>query len=456
MGAPAVAGRNVSTLARRCWVAFEVGRNPSFVLIATFIYAPYFQQYLVGNPVRGQALWADIQVWSGLAVAACAPFLAAIAEAGGPRKPWLGFFTLLMAGCCAALWYGMPGEMGLSLLAVCVLVGLYSFAYDCTMVFHSAMLSSLVEPSRVGRLSGLGYGLGNVASFTVLVFFLALIALPEVPAFGLDRATHEDARIVGPIAAVWMLLFAIPFFFFTPDRPRTGRSLPQSLHYGLASLARTLRSLKHYSNVAKFLLARTIYNDGLTTMLFFGGVYASGTFGWQIQETGLYGIIVIPFAAIGGYFGGRLADRIGAKRALQLSLTGTIAAGALSLGFTPDRLFFVIPYPPLQAVLPLPYFETAPELFYLATVSFAAVCVVASYANSRTMMARLAPESRMTEFFGLYTMSGEATAWLGPAAVAIATRATQSLQWGMAAILLLLITGLIAMAYVKEERATAV
>jgi UMF1 family MFS transporter len=191
-------------------------------------------------------------------------------------------------------------------------------------------------------------------------------------------------------------------------------------------------------------------------MLFFGGVYASGTFGWQIQETGLYGIIVIPFAAIGGYFGGRLADRIGTKRALTLSLSGTIAAGFLSLGFTPDRIFFVFPYPRGEAVAPLPYFETAPELFYLAVVSIAAVCIVASYANSRAMMARLAPESRMTEFFGLFTMSGEATAWLGPAAVAIATRVSGSQQWGMAAILLLLIAGLAGLSAVKEVRATAV
>jgi UMF1 family MFS transporter len=449
---PAVS--DISSRARMSWVLFEVGRNPSFVLIATFIYAPYFQNTLVGNPVVGQALWADIQVYSGLLVAASAPFLAAIAEAGGPRKPWIAFFAAILALSCAALWYGMPGGEGLPLLAIAAAIAIYSFAYDSTMVFHSAMLSSLIDSARVGRLSGLGYGLGNVASFTVLVFFLALIALPLEPAFGLDRAMHEDARIVGPIAAAWFFVLALPFFLWTPDRPRTGRSLAQSLHQGLASLTRTVKSLKHYANVAKYLLARTIYNDGLTTMLFFGGVYASGIFGWQIQETGLYGIIVIPFAAIGGYYGGRLADRIGTKRALQLSLAGTILAGFLSLGFTPERLFFVIPYTPGTAVLPLPYFETAPELFYLLVVSAAAVCVVASYANSRAMMARLAPEARMTEFFGLYTMSGEATAWLGPAAVAIATRVSDSQQWGMAAILILLITGFVGMAFVKEERAT--
>jgi UMF1 family MFS transporter len=71
------------------------------------------------------------------------------------------------------------------------------------------------------------------------------------------------------------------------------------------------------------------------------------------------------------------------------------------------------------------------------------------------MLARLAPESRMTEFFGLYTMSGEATSFAAPFAVAVATSLSGSQQWGMAAILAFLITGLIALTFVREERAVA-
>jgi UMF1 family MFS transporter len=454
--ASAVASVPVTSRGRFAWVLFEVGRNPSYVLISTFIYAPYFATYIVGDPVRGQALWADIQIYAGLLVALSAPFLAAIAEAGGPRKPWIACFSALLVVTCTLLWFGLPGGAGLSLFAIGVVIALNNFAYDSTIVFHGAMLSSLGPSGRIGRLSGLGYGLGNVATFTLLVFFLATIALPPQPLFGLDRAAHEDARSVGPIAALWFLIFALPFFLWTPDRRRNPLPMRAVVRRGLASLARTVRSLGHYSNVGKFLLARTIYNDGLNTMLGFGGLYAAGVFGWGITETGLYGILIIPFAAAGGVFGGRLADRIGAKRTLQFSLSGTVLAGLLSLGFTPERLFFVLPYRRGEAVAPFPYFETAPELCYIAVVCFMAFCIVASYANSRTMMARLAPESRMTEFFGLYTMSGEATAWAAPAAVAIATRVSDSQQWGMAAILVFLAGGLALLTLVREERATAV
>lgn len=451
---PAAAITGASPRSRLSWAIYEWGRNPSYTLISIFIFAPYFAQEIVGDPIQGQAYWADIQMYTGFLVAASVPFLAAIAEAGGPRKPWVAFFTFTLALACTSLWFALPNNMGLSIFAIGALVALNNFAYDSTIVFHGAMLSSLAPEDRVGRLSGFGYGLGNVATFLLLTFFLVFIALPEQPIFGLDRATHEHARIVGPIAAIWMLLFALPFFLNTPDRPRSGLPITRVVKNGLHSLGHTISHVAHYSNVAKFLLARMVYNDGLNMMLGFGGVYASGVFGWSITETGLYGLLVIPFAALGGFFGGSLADRIGAKRALQITLTGTIVFGFLTLGFSPVTVLFTIPYEAGLAYLPLPFFSTLPELLYLLTVCLAAVCLVASYANSRTMMARLAPEPRMTEFFGLYTMSGEATAFATPLAIGLVTRATDSQQWGMAAILVFIATGLIGLSFVRDERAT--
>jgi UMF1 family MFS transporter len=72
------------------------------------------------------------------------------------------------------------------------------------------------------------------------------------------------------------------------------------------------------------------------------------------------------------------------------------------------------------------------------------------------MLARLAPPARMTEFFGLYALSGEATAFATPLAVAIATRLSGSQQWGMAAIVVFLLVGFTILGFVREERAAPV
>ena len=84
-----------------------------------------------------------------------------------------------------------------------------------------------------------------------------------------------------------------------------------------------------------------------------------------------------------------------------------------------------------------------------------AIFITASYANARTMMARIAPVERMTEFFGLFSLSGQSTSFLATSSVTVLTLLTASQRGGMIAIMAFLGLGLIGMIWVKEERATA-
>ena len=208
----------VSSLGRASWVLFEWGRNPYVLVITVYIYATYFSRDVVGDPVRGQALWAAIQGYAGLGVAVLAPFLGAIADAGGRRKPWIFAFSILLALATALLWFGEPMGLGLGLVGIGIVIALGHIAYDGLLVFHGAMLPSIVPPQRVGTWSGLGLGLGNVAGIILLLFVLVFLYLPAEPLFGLDKTTHEHERIAGPLCALWFALFSIPFFLWTPDR----------------------------------------------------------------------------------------------------------------------------------------------------------------------------------------------------------------------------------------------
>jgi UMF1 family MFS transporter len=226
---------------------------------------------------------------------------------------------------------------------------------------------------------------------------------------------------------------------------------------GVKGVIRTTRSLKHYRNAGWYLLARLFFNDGMTAILTFGGIYASSTFHWGPISMLAYGIELSMFAVLGGFAGGWLDNAFGSKRAIFVSIGGTTLFGLLSLTMGPDRIFWFIPYD-LHAphVWSAPFFNTWPEIIYLTIVNVIAVLITAAYANSRTMLARIAPAEKMTEFFGLYSLSGQSTSFLATGFVSWLTLASQSQRIGLLGELLFLVIGLALMFFVREERATAV
>ncbi len=465
-GVSASGGACASPLGQWAWAWFEGARNPHVLLITIYIFAPYFAQHLVGDPVKGQALWADLNSAAGFIIAVVAPFMGAIADAGGRRKPWLFVWSVSLALTAALLWYALPNEQGLSFLVICALLVATFVSFDFTAVFHNAMLPTLVPENKVGALSGLALALGNFSGVVLLIFMLICFVLPGVvdwpfvpatPWFGLDQAAHEPERIVGPLFVVWFALFGLPLFFFTPDQPKTALGPLAAIDRGVNSLIRTVGSLGQYRNVATYLLARMIYNDGNNAILIFGGIYASTTFSWGPLDMLVYGVILSVFATFGGVFGGWLDHTFGSQRGIMISVGGTMVGLILSLSMRPDTILFFIPYdtalPPVHS---LPFFNTWPEIIYVVIVIIVAIFITASYANSRTMLARIAPASKMTEFFGLYALSGTATAFLAPFVVARATEWSQSQAIGLGSILFLLGIGFVMMMFVKNERAVAV
>ena len=188
------------------------------------------------------------------------------------------------------------------------------------------------------------------------------------------------------------------------------------------------------------------------TLLIFGGVYAAGVFGWGALDMLVYGIVLSVFAVLGGFLGGWLDDTFGSKAAILTSIGGTTLGLVLAVSITPDEIFFQ-PYPDAQPVWSLPFFQTLPEMLYLGVVLLIAIFITAAYANSRTMLARIAPATMMTEFFGLYALSGTATAFVAPILVGWSTDVFDSQRAGFASILVLLIAGMVVMLYVREVRA---
>jgi len=439
------------------WALFEWARNPWVLLGTIYVFTPYVSNVVIGDPVRGQSIIAGWHATAGAIIAFTAPFLGAATDRMGRRKPFLALATAVLAAAIIAKWFALPNNEGLPLWAIgfTVVVSGVSFVY--TEVVHNAMLTRAAPPGTLSHVSGLGLALGSVASVLLLVFVLVTMALPgqialpflpDAPMFGLDRAQHEPDRAVTLLCAAWLIVFAIPIFLYTPDLTTTGEPLGAALKNGVGNVFRTIMKLRDYRNVALFLVARMLYADGKTAILIFSGVYVSGTMGWNLLEMLAYGIILTIFAIAGGLGAGLLDHAVGVKRAVAIEIGVTVLCLIAMVSMSPTSVFFVAVAPDVP-VWDSPLFSTAPELAYMAFAILIAISITAAYASSRSLMARLAPAGMEGEVFGLYALSGSATAWLAPGLVAYFTSTTQSLRAGFASITILLAAGFLLLLFVK-------
>jgi UMF1 family MFS transporter len=442
------------------WSLLEGGRDPYVILITIYIFSPYFATTFVGDPVRGQTLVANIGMAYGLFVAFTGPLLGATIDSFGRRKPMLLLLTALMAPLMWALWWARPDGSGLSVMAVSVVLAVMGALFAYNEIVHNSLLTRAATPRQAPHASGLALSLGNLFSVLTLTFVLWAFALPgsvdwsfipDRPLFGLDPLAHEPSRIVGPIAAVLLVLGSIPFFLFTPDAEPTGVRLLAGLRHGWLGLIETLKSLKGHRDATIYLVSRMLFTDGMTALLLFGGVYAAGVMRWGVLEMLAYGILLSVFAVIGGFVGAALDAAVGPRRAVQIEIAAAIACLTAQLGMGREKILFAWAFDPAAqpALWDGPMFRTLPEVIYLVIGFGIAIFVTAHYASSRTLLTRLTPKGKTASFFGLYALSGTVTVWMGSLLVRVFTDTFKTQQAGFFPIAGLLTLGLIGMFFVR-------
>ena len=455
---------HASTLGQVSWALFEWARNPYYILIVIYIFGPYFTAEVIGDPIRGQEIWGYINGFAGLITASLAPILGAIADKVGRRKPWIGTFIGLMVPAILLLWLAVPGDAAVGIVAIAVALAVAGTGFAFTEVFHNAMLPSVVPYQRLGTVSGWGLALGNGGALLLLGALLYAFALPasgvltwgwlpDEVMFGLDTEMFQQVRIAAPITAVWLVLFALPLFFFTPDQVGSGTTARQAVKQGIADVWKTIRRVLEYRNIAIYLLARMFFNDGKVAIMTFYMIYATGIFDWGEAERLMVGVFLTVFAIAAGFIGGWLDDIVGSKKAIIFCIAGNFVALLAAVSITPTTIFFIEFDGLGEPVWQFAFFQTLPEIAYLCVSVLFALFITSAYANSRTLLARVAPEQEMTKFFGLYALSGQVTVFIAPIMVAFATGFFQSQRIGFASILILLGIGVVLMFFVKEERA---
>ncbi len=428
------------------WMLFDWANQPFHTLIITFIFAPYFAASVASDPVTGQAMWANTAKWTGLCVAILAPILGAIADQSGPRKPWIFAMSCLFVIGAFGLWGAVPGMENPT--SVLLLFALAYFGAEFMMVFYNAMLPGLAPKEEIGRISGSGWALGYVGGVLVLLIVLLFLApagdkpttlLGISPIFGLDASAGEPARITGPLSAIWLIIFAIPMFLFTPDAPRV-KNAGGAIGKGLRGVTRTLKNLPKTPSLMMYLIASMVYRDALAGVFIFGGIYAAGVLDWQTFDLGIFGIIAAIAGALGAWLGGRADEKFGPRPVIVVSILILIAVCITVLTTNRASVLF----------MPIAEGSGLPDIVFYVCGALIGATGGALQAASRTLLVHQADgKVPMTEAFGLYALSGKATAFIAPTLIAYFTLKTGDQALGIAPVIGLFALGLVLLYWVK-------
>jgi UMF1 family MFS transporter len=408
------------------WCSFDWANSAFPTVVLTFVFAAYFAKGVAADEVTGTSQWAfTISLSMGL-VALTSPILGAVADAAGRRKPWVFVFSLIAIAATALLWFARPDPSAALWTLLCVAVG--NFAFEMAFVFYNAILPAIAPREMIGRLSGWGWGLGYAGGLVCLVIALFVFVQPDPPPFGLDRAAAEHVRATALLVAAWFAVFSVPFFLFVPDTPAAGRPIGAAVREAIATLRGTVTHLGRYRSVALFLIAHMIYTDGLNTLFSVGGLFAAVTFGMDFDEILLFGIALNITSGVGAFAFGWVDDRIGPKRTILIALAALMVLGAALLLVQSKTWFWAL-------ALPMGIFFGPAQ------------------SASRSLMARLTPPALSAEMFGLFSLSGKATAFMGPAIFGWVTQQTASQRAGLATVLIFYVIGAALLLPVSERRA---
>ncbi len=407
----------------RAWMMYDWA-NSAFATTMMAAVLPIFYIEVASKGLSSStsaSYWGLTQAAGMLLVAILAPVLGAAADYAGKKMLFLRSFSYLgIAASFLFVFIGQGDYLAASLLFVLGTVG-----FSGGNSFYDALLPDLVpEEQKREYISSKGFACGYVGGGLLLVVNLLMIQKPGL--WGLPNG-EAGTRLAFASVAVWWLVFSLPLFRHVKDRTADA-PIPfrQYTRMGFSRTWETLKSLKQYPQLLKFILAYWFFNDGINTIITMATAYGKaigiGTSD-LIMALLITQFVGIPFTLLFG----KIGERLGAKPALYISLS----------------IYLLI-------VL-LGYFMTSAIHFYLLAVMVGFV-QGGSQAVARSLFSRLVPADRTAEFFGFLSVSGKFSSMVGPAVFAATGLITGSSRYGILALALFFLAGIALLRTVNLEQ----
>jgi UMF1 family MFS transporter len=399
----------------RAWCLYDWANSAFATTVVAALFPPFFRSLATTaglSPGRATAYWGYTTALALLLGALIGPPLGAIADRTGSIKRQLGFFTAF--GVIATAAFTLTG--GDKWMPAAGLFVVANVAYVGAIVFYESLLPRIAAPGEIDRVSSQGYALGYVGGGLLLLVNAILILRPQL--FGL-AGTGAAVRLSFLSVAIWWAVFSIPLFRRVPEPPATSTTVaasPMALaRDGFARTLRTLREVRRHRQLFLFLLAFWLYNDGIGTIIKMATAYGGEigiALGDMVAALLLTQLVAFPCTLLFG----RLAGRIGAKRAVLLALA--VYCGICAGG----------------------YFVRVAWHFYALAIAVGTVQGGAQ-ALSRSLFAAMVPRERSAEFFGFFSTSGKLAGIAGPLVFGVVAQALGQSRLSIVALIVFFVAG---------------
>ncbi|MFJ4046027.1 MFS transporter [Microbacterium sp. NPDC089987] len=360
--------------------------------------------------------WANFA--AGILILLLAPVLGQQADARGSKKKWVIGATIAIALIQFSLFFveADPKFFWFGAFAVAIA----AVVSEIGNVSYYAMLSEVSTPKNVGRVSGLGWGLGYIGGVVALV-----VCIPVLFLVGQDNAL--SFKLVAVICAVWTIVFSIPMFRNVPESPSYDTAEKVGFLRSYVVLAHSIAGLYRTNRPTFwFMLAAAVYRDGLAGVFAFGAVLAAQGFGFSFLEVIIFGLAANLVAGVSTLLAGRIDDAIGPRRLIIFALSGLVV------------MAFV--------VYALRDYGTI--VFWICGLLLCAF-VGPTQASSRSLLTRLTPPSQQGTIFGLYATTGRVASFLSPLAWSLFLAWFGGIVYGVLGIAVVLLIGLVLLLCVR-------
>jgi UMF1 family MFS transporter len=417
------------------WAMYDFANSAFATTILAVIFNKYFATVVAGGAggvnlfgfhLHGASFFTFTVSLSMAISAVLAPFLGAVADSSGSKKRFLMVFCYTAILFTALLYFVRAGDYWMG--ALFFIVANIGFAGG--NVFYNAFLPEISTDRTIGRISGLGWALGYMGGGLLLAINLIMLKYPKWLGFPEGYLTVHDCFLS---VSLWWFVFSFPTFLLLKERAQETLSSYEKISFraGYHRLRHTFGRVKTFKELTKFLFAYLIYNDGIETVIIMASIFGADVLGMKTDEIILYFLMIQGIAFFGSLIFGFLADAIGNKRTVMISLGiwSLIVIWAFRLGIFWD-----------------------PKTEYWILGILAGMVMGGSQAASRSLQGVFTPDANCAEFFGFFAVSGKFASVFGPLIYGILIAITGSVQSGVLSVLIFFIIGMAILWTVNEKK----